>query len=123
MLPIKADHPERAGFAAAFEERGRLQILGTLVRALRRHPGTDVVSLLEDLIEAEVDGGRVIRLLPGVLPAGAPMAISGGERGLRHPPRQEGAQRGLKSISESRPLSAEEIVEACLAGWRGASRH
>jgi hypothetical protein len=41
ILPIKAlaDHPELAGFAVAFEQRGRLQILGTLVRTLRRHPG------------------------------------------------------------------------------------
>jgi len=53
-----------------------------LVRTLRRHPSADVVKLLEDLIEAEVDGGRLILLFPEGTraPGPRPMVISEAER-------------------------------------------
>jgi hypothetical protein len=85
----------------------------TLVRTLRRHPGADVVNLLENLIEAKGDGGRPILLFTEGTwaPGPRPMVISGVERVPPGTPRQEGAQRALESISESRPRSAEEIVK------------
>src|SRR6516165_9465197 len=105
-LPIKAlaDHPELAGFAVAFEQRGRLQILGTLVRYATPPPGRRCrkpTRRSDDRSPSRRWKGDL--LFPGGPPAGAPSGVT---RPLPGYPGQEGPQRALKSISEGRPLSS-----------------
>jgi hypothetical protein len=57
---LSSDHPELAAFAAAFERRGRVAVLETLVRVLRQDPRADFLTLIETMLVAEQSNTVVV---------------------------------------------------------------
>ena len=66
-MPITglAAHPELAGQAAALETARPAPDPHHIGGALRRHPGANVLNLIEDMLDAEADHPNVVIFCPG----------------------------------------------------------
>src|SRR5262245_61283901 len=98
MPPIEglADHPELAGVAEAFEQRGRVAMLRTIVKALRGAPGRRYPRFPRGAPRGRGDTDTTPN------PPGRVSAARAGPRMREMTPASvDGSRRSLKSIDDA----------------------